>query len=149
MSEDVDAIRVGEFAAAFVDFVRGFGLLDSERTPCGAPMSPAEAHALTILRAGGMTQGALGERLKLGKSTTSRLVDGLEQHGWARRGPHPRDGRARVLALTDKGLEVAATVAERRAARLSALLDHVPSDERPKVIEALHLLTEAGRHEAS
>ena len=147
MSDDLDAARAGEFASAFVEFVRGFGLLDPERTPCGAPMSTAEAHALTILRAGGMTQGALGDRLKLGKSTTSRLVDGLEQHGWARREPDPRDGRARVLVLTDKGNEVAETVAERRATRLSALLDHIPPAERPKVVDALHLLTEAGRHE--
>lgn len=38
------------FADAFVGFVRGFGLLDSDRTPCGAPRSVADAHALAVLR---------------------------------------------------------------------------------------------------
>ncbi|MER5269169.1 MarR family transcriptional regulator [Actinosynnema sp. NPDC002837] len=137
-----------EFAEVFVDFVRGFGLLDAETTPCGAPMSTAEAHAITVLRAGGLHQGVLGERVGLGKSSTSRLVDGLEQRGWVRRVPDPDDGRARLLRLTDKGREVAGGVVRRRADRLSALLDNVPAARRRSVIEALRLLTEAGRLDA-
>jgi DNA-binding MarR family transcriptional regulator len=137
-----------EFAEAFVDFVRGFGLLDTETTPCGAPMSTAEAHAITILRTEGLHQGALGERIGLGKSTTSRLVDGLEQRDWVRRAPDPRDGRARILELTDKGRKVATDVVRRRANRLSTLLEHVPAAQRESVIEALRLLTKAGRHDA-
>jgi DNA-binding MarR family transcriptional regulator len=136
--------RAEQFAEAFVDFVRGFGLLDAETTPCGAGMSPAEAHALTILRKGGLLQGALGERLSLGKSTTSRLVDGLEQRGWVRRDPDPGDGRARLIVLTDKGTDAAAEVNQRRARRLSDLLDNIPSAKRASVIEALRLLAEAG-----
>jgi DNA-binding MarR family transcriptional regulator len=134
-----------EFAEAFVGFVRAFGLLEPDQTPCGAPMSVAEAHAVTILRAGGLHQGALGEHLNLGKSSTSRLVDGLERRGWVVRRPDPRDGRARRLVLTDKGQEVAADVVRRRARRLSTLLEQVPADRRATVIEALRLLTEAGK----
>lgn len=138
-----------EFAEAFVGFVRAFGLLEPEHTPCGAPMSTAEAHAVTILRGGGLHQGALGERLNLRKSTMSRLVDGLEQRGWVRREPDPRDGRARVLVLTDKGQDVAAEVIHRRARRLSTMLDHIPPTQRATVIRALRLLTEAGNHDPS
>jgi DNA-binding MarR family transcriptional regulator len=149
MSDSVDPAKAEQFAEAFVDFVRGFGLLDPETTPCGAPMSPAEAHALTILRGGGLLQGALGERLNLRKSTMSRLTDGLEQRGWIRREPDPRDGRARMLVLTEKGQDVAAEVVQRRARRLAALLDHIPPARRPAVVEALRLLTEAGQRDAS
>lgn len=138
-----------EFAEAFVGFVRAFGLLEPEHTPCGAPMSTAEAHAVTILRGGGLHQGALGERLNLRKSTMSRLVDGLEQHGWVRREPDPRDGRARVLVLTDKGQDVAAEVIHRRAHRLSTMLGHIPPTQRTTVIRALRLLTEAGNRDPS
>jgi DNA-binding MarR family transcriptional regulator len=137
-----------EFAEAFVDFVRGFGLLDAETTPCGAPMSSAEAHAITILRNEGLHQGVLGERIGLGKSSTSRLVDGLAQRGWVRRAADPHDGRARILELTDKGHDVATEVVRRRAHRLSTLLENVPADRRRSVVEALRLLTKAGRHDA-
>lgn len=149
MSVQRDSERAEEFAEALVGFVRGFGLLEPDRTPCGASMSTAEAHAVAILRTGGLLQGALGTRLGLGKSTTSRLVDGLEQHGWVRRDPDPRDGRARLLVLTEKGHEVADDIVRRRAARLSALLDHIPPARHAEVIESLRLLTEAGTHRAS
>lgn len=131
----MDTSDAEEFTEAFVGFVRGFGLLEPEHTPCGGPMSTAEAHALTILRTGGLLQGALGDRLGLRKSTMSRLVDALEQRGWVRREADPRDGRAWVLVLTDKGREVAVEVIQRRARRLSALLDHIPSAQRPAVVE--------------
>jgi DNA-binding MarR family transcriptional regulator len=141
--------RTAEFAAAFVGFVRAFGLLEPDRTPCGAPMSVAEAHALTILRDGPLHQGELGARLHLGKSTMSRLTDGLERRDWVRRDPDPADGRARLLALTEGGQQAAAGVIERRARRLATLLDHISPDQHNTVIEALRLLEEAGRHEAS
>jgi len=137
-----------EFAEAFVDFVRGFGLLDAETTPCGAPMSTAEAHAITILRTEGLHQGVLGERLALGKSSMSRLVDGLVERDWVRRAKDPNDGRARILELTDKGHKAATEVAQRRAQRLSTLLEQVPASRRQSVINALRLLTKAGRHDA-
>lgn len=110
-------------------------------------MSSAEAHAITILRATGLQQGVLGERIGLGKSSMSRLVDGLEQRGWVHRVSDPPDGRARILELTDKGHEVATDVVRRRAQRLSTLLEHVPASRRRSVIEALRLLTKAGHHD--
>jgi DNA-binding MarR family transcriptional regulator len=145
MSDDADH---EEFAEVFVDFVREFGLLDAETTPCGAPMSSAEAHAITVLRNEGLHQGVLGEQIGLGKSSMSRLVDGLERRGWVRRANDPNDGRARILELTDKGHEVATEVIRRRAHRLSTLLEHVPASRRRSVVEALRLLTKAGRQDA-
>jgi DNA-binding MarR family transcriptional regulator len=136
------------FAEAFVRFVRGFGLLDGDRTPCGAPMSVAEAHALTVLTGeGSLPQGALGRRLHLPKSSTSRLVDALERRGWVHRGGDAADGRVRLLRLTPNGQRVAADVASRRAARLVALLARVPEADRPSVIHALTLLEEAIRED--
>lgn len=136
-----------EFTEAFVGLVRALGILEPDRTPCGAPMSVAEAHALTILRDGPLHQGELGARLHLGKSTTSRLTDGLEERGWVRRDPDPADGRARLLALTDAGTRAAAEVSRRRADRLATLLDNIHPDQQGAVIDALRLLTEASHHE--
>lgn len=133
------------FSDAFVHFVRTFGLLNADRTPCGAPMSTAEAHAITALRSGRMSQRALGEQLHLTKSTTSRLVDQLTGRGWADRTADPVDGRVQLVGLTDQGLRVATDVARRRADRLAALLEKVPKAQRPGVIRALRLLEEASR----
>jgi DNA-binding MarR family transcriptional regulator len=136
------------FANAFVRFVRGFGLLDADRTPCGAPMSVAEAHALAVLSGEGpLPQGALGQRLHLPKSSTSRLVDALERRGWVHRASDAADGRVRLLRLTLNGQRVAVDVARRRAARLAALLDRVPEADRPSVVRALTLLEEAARED--
>lgn len=136
-----------EFVEAFVGVVRSLGLLEPDRTPCGAPMSVGEAHALTILREGPLQQGEVGARLRLGKSTTSRLTDGLERRGWVRRDSDPTDGRARLLSLTESGAEAAAGVVRRRGIRLAALLDRIDPDQHAAVIAALRVLTEAGDHD--
>ncbi|UUV28665.1 MarR family transcriptional regulator [Amycolatopsis roodepoortensis] len=106
-------------------------------------MSVAEAHALTILRDGPLHQGELGSRLNLGKSTTSRLTDGLVDRGWVLRRPDPADGRARLLSLTDSGTEVSAGVVERRGKRLAQLLSNIDPEQHTNVINALRLLKEA------
>lgn len=147
MSSSPERPGADEFAEAFVSLVRSLGLLEPDRTPCGAPMSIAEAHALTILREGALHQGKLGARLHLGKSTTSRLTDGLEERGWIRREPDPADGRARLLVLTDSGAEAAAKVVERRSRRLAALLENIDPAQRSAVIDALRLLKEATNHD--
>lgn len=137
-----------DFAEVFAGFVRSFGLLEPDRTPCGAAMSVAEAHALTILRESPLHQGKLGALLHLGKSSASRLTDGLEERGWVRREPDPVDGRARLLVLTENGERVAAGVVEQRGRRLQALLDHIEPDQHATVLTALRLLKEAADRES-
>jgi DNA-binding MarR family transcriptional regulator len=141
--DGADDASAEAFSDAFVRFVRAFGVLDAERTPCGAAMSTAEAHAVTVLRHGRMSQRTLGERLNLTKSTTSRLVDQLMGRGWADRAADPGDGRVQLVGLTEQGRRVAADVARRRADRLAALLDRVPKAQRSAVTRALRLLEEA------
>src|SRR5690348_3502149 len=78
--------------------VRALGLLDAERTPCGQPMSPSAAHALTELSESvALTQTELGSRLRLEKSTISRLVGQLEGRGWVERRRAEHDGRVVLL----------------------------------------------------
>lgn len=145
MFERSDDASTEAFADAFVGFARTFGLLNSDQTPCGAPMSTVEAHALAVLRAAAVTQRTLGERLHLTKSTTSRLVDQLTARGWAHRAPDPHDGRAHRIELTETGRRVADNAARRRSDRLSALLEKIPKAQRPAVTRALRALEEASR----
>ncbi|MGW3353618.1 MarR family winged helix-turn-helix transcriptional regulator [Nonomuraea rubra] len=125
-------------------FVRAFGLHQPDQTPCGQPIPVSEAHALgELARDGALRQSELAHRLKLEKSTTSRLVTQLINRGWAERIPAPDDGRGRLVQLTEQGANAAARLAEARAERFSAVLNRVPEGERADVLRALTILTEA------
>jgi DNA-binding MarR family transcriptional regulator len=132
------------FQEQLVAFIRAFGLHRPEQTPCGEPVSVAEAHALMELIRGEMlTQNALAQRLGLEKSTVSRLVGILERRGWITRTRSPHDARALELQLTDAGQQAAAELAKARQAKFARLVAALPEAQRPIVIEALSMLVEA------
>jgi DNA-binding MarR family transcriptional regulator len=143
--EPIDVTQPAEVQRALVRFVRAFGLHQPERTPCGRPMSVSEAHALVELRGGGdeLRQIELARRLRLEKSTVSRLVGQLAGRGWAVRDPAQEDGRGVLVRLTDPGRAAADSVAEAREVRFARLLDRIPPAARADVLRALHTLTEA------
>jgi DNA-binding MarR family transcriptional regulator len=129
---------------ALMRFVRNFGLHQPDRTPCGQPLPVSEAHALTELaREGSLRQVELARRLRLEKSTVSRLVTNLVNRGWVDRRTADDDGRGVLLELTDAGATAAARLSEARRERLTALLDRVPREERAAVVRALRALAEA------
>ncbi|TDD56483.1 MarR family transcriptional regulator [Nonomuraea terrae] len=133
-----------ELQDAVSRFVRAFGLHQPDRTPCGQPVPVSEAHALgELAREGALRQSELAHRLRLEKSSTSRLVTQLINRGWAERTPAPDDGRGVLVRLTPEGANAAQRLAEARAARFAALLDRVPEGERATVLHALQVLTEA------
>lgn len=133
-----------ELQEAVTRFVRAFGLHQPDRTPCGTPIPASEAHALAELaRAGELRQVELARRLRLEKSTTSRIVTQLVTRGWAERSPAPGDGRGVLVRLTPHGQAAAERLAAARQARFGAALERIPASERQAVLRALALLTEA------
>ena len=74
---------------------------------------------ILLLNTDEMTQGQLGERLYLEKSSVSRLVAGLERRGWVVRTKSPHDSRHKLVSPTPKALETA----ERCAVIARAVLD--------------------------
>ena len=129
---------------ALMRFVRTFGLHQPDRTPCGQPLPVSEAHALIeIAGRGQLRQIELARRLRLQKSTVSRLVSNLVGRGWVRRSSAADDGRGVLLELTVVGVDTAARIAEARRDRLTAVLDRIPDDQRAAVVQALHTLAEA------
>jgi DNA-binding MarR family transcriptional regulator len=62
---------------------------------------------IILLNDGAMSQGQLGERLRLEKSSVSRLTDGLEKRGWIIRVKDPNDSRQRLVEPTPKALDTA------------------------------------------
>ncbi len=129
---------------SFHALIRRFGLLDSDRTPCGQPVAVSHAHALMeLLNKPGTRQGELARLLGLSKSAVSRMVDQLERRGWIERRLDDEDGRVRHLTLTAKGLRLAQKIDLTSIARFSAMLDGVPIAARAQVIASLEILHKA------
>ena len=78
---------------------------------------------ILLLNDDSMTQGQLGERLYLEKSSVSRLVGGLERRGWVVRTKSPDDSRQKLVSATPKALETA----ERCAVIARAILKEAQS----------------------
>jgi DNA-binding MarR family transcriptional regulator len=149
MSEDSFSRDALTLQARITAFVRAFGLHQPDQTPCGQPVPVSEAHAVTELdRDGPLTQLELAGRLRLEKSTVSRLVGQLIARGWVRRGKRDGDARLVWLELTDTGRKAAGELAAARAARFTLLLEAIPADQRQTVIDALTLLVEASHDHA-
>jgi DNA-binding MarR family transcriptional regulator len=122
LKDEAQALEEGLMA-----FVRAFGLHQPDRTPCGQPVSVSEAYALAELsREGGLTSSDLVERLRLEKSTVSRLVAQLAGRGWLERRPHPKDGRAVALDITPEGGRVAAQIALARRKKFEGIVNALP-----------------------
>ena len=142
------AVRTAEvdLQERMIALIRAFGLHKPNETPCGKPVSVAEAHALMELsRAETLVQKELASRLRLEKSTVSRLVGILEGRGWVERFRSPEDGRAVELRLTGAGRSTAEGIAEARRAKFARVLKTIPEEERESVLEAMKILEEAMR----
>jgi DNA-binding MarR family transcriptional regulator len=68
-----------------------------------ADVRPAHGFAFARLSAGGATITQLAEHLDVTRQAAAQLVDELITKGYVERRPHPRDARARLIELTEKG----------------------------------------------
>ena len=137
---------IEDFRALLQEFIRRFGLLAADRTPCGKPLASSDAHALMLLlQAGdeGMLSSSLADRLGVDRSTTSRTAARLAESGHITAGPSHEDGRARPIRLTRKGARVAQEVETASRDRFAQLLKQVPPRRRADIIEALKDLVAA------
>lgn len=126
------------------EFIRQFGLLDREHTPCGRAVPTSQAHALQILgRVGIATQRELAARLNLDESTVSRLVDQLVQRGWVQRAVDDHNRRQSRLALTAEGHGVLDDIREASAAKFRRIRERIPPDKWDQVLDALDMLISA------
>ena len=133
-----------ELRTSFHLVIRRFGLLDSDRTPCGHPLPISQAHALMeLLHSGSIRQGELAQTLGLSKSTVSRMVTQLESRGFVERKSDRFDGRVRFLILTVRGNKVAQSVDKSSLERFSTMLNGIPAEARGRVLDALEVLQRA------
>ena len=104
----------------------------------------AEAHALIDLgAAGAMNHKELAARLRLEKSTVSRLVVQLEKRKWIERTAAKNDRRVIQIRLTAAGKRAAKRLAAARHSKFDDLLAAIPKQKRRSILEAISDLVAA------
>ncbi|GGV18792.1 MarR family winged helix-turn-helix transcriptional regulator [Streptomyces spectabilis] len=88
------------------------------------------------------TQAQLAEIGDMDKTTMVVTVDALEKAGLAERRPAREDRRARVIAVTDRGAEVAARSQEIVDGVHERALDALSKTDRTALLRALNRLVE-------
>ncbi len=73
-------------------------------------LRPAHMQVLSTGSIAGRRVTELAESAGMTKQSMHELIGHLEDHGYVRREPDPADSRARLLRLTDRGLELEDTV---------------------------------------
>ena len=102
---------------------------DRKREACAAVgLSFVRVKALRALDGEDLTMGELASRLAADPPYVTLIAADLEERGLISRGPHPRDGRAKLLSITPAGRDVAAT-AERILSEPPAALSALPDDQ--------------------
>lgn len=138
-SPEVPAVR-----EASRRLVRELGFLDAGRRTHG--MTHAQCHALLeIERAGACTASQLSDLLALDKSTVSRTVTGLLEHGLAAARPDPVDARKKRLVLTPGGKKALARVHAYANDQVERALATLEESERAAVVTGLALYAKALR----
>lgn len=112
----------------------------------GAPgLTPAQAEAIRFaatVRPDVATVGQLARVLGVRHATAIGILRPLVERGLVRREPHPYDRRQQVLALTDAGREVYASLSA-ATNRLQEALAPLSDEERARVEEGLRVLVGA------
>src|SRR3954447_26874225 len=119
--------------AAFSNVVRKSRTLETPASTMGDVPASVIAVLGLLSDSGELRLGALAGDLGVDTSVVSRTVAVAVQRGLVARRPDPRDGRACLLSLTERGVEC---LAERRNQRLR-LLSSVIDTWEPGSAEAL------------
>lgn len=143
MSRSGPARQRDELRRLMQQLFRRFGVLATNRTPCGKPLAIAHAHALMVLLARGeLAQQDLGAELGIDKSNVTRLCAHMVEAGHVHQRQSETDGRSRRVSLTARGQRLARDVETASGARFGALLSELPAASRTQVLLALqHLVT--------
>lgn len=98
---------------------------------------------LSFTRSGALPMAKASARLQVHPTSVTNAVDRLESAGYVRRLPHPTDGRATLVAITDAGRAI---VDEATTALNSAVFEK-PGFDQPDLDSLIELLSRF-RHNA-
>jgi len=90
-----------------------------------ADVRPAHGFAFVRISTGDATVLDVAEHLGVTKQAASQLVEQLVRRGYLTRDRDPRDGRARLLTLTERGRECTRAAEEAAAAAAGEWREHL------------------------
>ena len=122
-------LRRGATASNVRDTIYGTG---------GSAIDPGQMDALDLLvTVPSCRMSELAEYLRIDPSSATRAVQRLVKDNLAERVPHAGDGRAVVIAATERGRKLHEQVASRRRELIFAVLDEFDEPERHQFAELL------------
>ena len=131
-----------------MELARLTSLLHPDQTAPERSLPLSHAFALHELDTGeALSQGDLARRLRLEKSTVSRLVAEMEQGGLLARDRDPGNRRYYRLRLTDRGRVAHARMAAGFHDRHERLVSGMTAAEREALLAGLPALIRVLRHE--
>jgi DNA-binding MarR family transcriptional regulator len=98
----------------------------------------------------GITIGKLSSRLYLAHSTTTDIVDKLEDNGFVKRHKSDRDKRLVIVKMETKGKEIISAVISKRVSYISEITAHLSDEVKetlPGVLESILRESEKHSHE--
>lgn len=88
----------------------------------------------------GITIGELSNRLYLAHSTTTDIVDKLENGSFVKRQKYEKDKRVVLVLMQDKGHQIINEVIDKRISYISEITDHLTGEEKsmlPGILESI------------
>jgi DNA-binding MarR family transcriptional regulator/GNAT superfamily N-acetyltransferase len=103
----------------------------------GSPLSLAEGRVLYELAQGEpVTASDIAGELALDTGYLSRILGGFDKRGLIEKRASDRDGRQIILALTDRGREIFATINARSHDEIAAMLGQLSDSEQARLVAA-------------
>ncbi len=110
------------------------------------PLGLAPAQFMTLLelwREDGLTQGELVARLDVEQATMANTLTRMARDGLIERRPHPTDGRAQSIHLTDKAIALEGPATAAAAAQNDVALAGLSEEERSVFLDTMNTVIHA------
>ena len=109
-------------------------------------LNPNQLSAMAVLlNEGDLLMGELAAHERVQPPSMTRIVNGLEQHGYVARRTDPRDGRQCLVTLTATGREVIMINRRRRDEWLTVRVGRLSPEEREVLRHAVVILDKVNR----
>ncbi|QMV39941.1 MarR family winged helix-turn-helix transcriptional regulator [Cohnella cholangitidis] len=128
--------NIAELRSDIHKFIRLFGLLEQNVTPCGYPLSVSKVHALQELENASLSITELSRKLHLERSSVSRLVDALVKENLICREVNESNRKETILTLSDKGLRSVSQIRSQSIKFYQDVLAPLSYDDRVQIYEA-------------